>query len=498
MAVDLTGTEDTALSGTCAVRDDAGRWRAETARVTLSAGRIAGLEATKHAASALILPALSNAHDHGRGMRTVAFGAGDDALEVWIAALGQEPATDPWLRAAVAFARMAEAGVAALNHCHNAADPERLVEEAAAVSRAARDVGLRVAFAVPVTGRNPLTYGDPAPLFDRLPRALAVALRDRPARGPSPEIQLAMVAEVAAFEHELFEVQYGPVGPQWVDDAMLERIADCSAADGRRIHMHLYETRYQKEWAEAAYPDGHLRHLDRLGLLSDRLTVAHGVHLDEEDCALLAERGVHVSWNASSNLRLRSGIAPVERFLRHGVRFGLGLDGMAFDDDEDALRELRVAWRLQRGWGAEDVLTRDRLLDAALIDGRRAIFGSHECAWGLDAGAPADVLVLESGRIGGDVLEQCADPLDLVIARGRAEDVRSLFVAGREVVREGRATGIDRPAAEAELVEQARAAGALPSDGDLRTLQAAIADYYRCGCHRQIAPSRTPDREPAP
>lgn len=142
--------------------------------------------------------------------------------------------------------------------------------------------------------------------------------------------------------------------------------------------MHLFETLYQKEWAEAAYPGGLLRHLDAIGLLSERLTVAHGVHLDEADCALLAERGVRVSLNASSNLRLRSGLAPVERFLRHGVRFGLGLDGMAFDDDEDALRELRVAWRLQRGWGAEDVLTRDRLLDAALVDGRRAIFGARD------------------------------------------------------------------------------------------------------------------------
>jgi cytosine/adenosine deaminase-related metal-dependent hydrolase len=139
--------------------------------------------------------------------------------------------------------------------------------------------------------------------------------------------------------------------------------------------MHLFETAYQKEWASAAYPAGLLTHLDAIGLLSERLTVAHGVHLDEADCALLAARGVHVSVNTSSNLRLRSGLPPVERFLRHGVRFGLGLDGMAFDDDEDALRELRVAWRLARGWGAEEVLSLDRLLDAALIDGRKAILG---------------------------------------------------------------------------------------------------------------------------
>lgn len=475
------------LSGHLAVRDAAGRWQAAGGRLSHAGGRIEAVEHGGAGSDRLILPALSNAHDHGRGLRTVAFGAGDDALEVWIAALGREPRTDPYLRAAVAFARVAEAGVATLNHCHNSADPVDLVEEAEAVSRAARDIGLRVAFAVPVSGRNPLTYGDPAPLFDRLPPAQAAALRARKRSGPDAQAQLAMVEAAAAFENENFEVQYGPVGPQWVEDAILEQIAEASARTGRRIHMHLFETRYQKEWAEAAYPGGLLTHLDAIGLLSGRLTVAHGVHLDEADCALLAERGVHVSWNASSNLRLRSGMAPVERFLRHGVRFGLGLDGMAFDDDEDALRELRVAWRLSRGWGAEDLLSRDRLLDAALIDGRRAILGPAASGGVLEAGAAADVLTLDMDRIAADVVEAEADPLDLVIARARAEDVRSLLVGGRQVVADGRATGIDRPAAESDLVDQARANGALPPDADLKALQAALADYYRCGCHTRVS-----------
>jgi len=485
------------LSGRYLTRDDAGLWQAASGRLSFDQGGVSAVAPSDDQSGTLILPALSNAHDHGRGMRTIAFGAGDDALEVWIAALGREPATDPYLRAAVAFARMAEAGIATLNHCHNAADPARLVEEAEAVSRAAKDVGLRVAFAVPVTGRNPLTYGDPAPLFDRLPGPQANALRSGTPRTPSAIDQLAMVDDVAAFEHDLFHVQYGPVGPQWVEDAILERIAEGSALSGRRVHMHLFETTYQKEWAEAAYHGGLLNHLDAIGLLSERLTVAHGVHLDDGDCALLAERGVHVSVNTSSNLRLRSGLPPIARFLRHGVRFGLGLDGMAFDDDEDALRELRVTWRLARGWGAEDVLSLDRLLDAALIDGRRAILGPSDRGGVLEPGAPADLLVLDTARMTADVLDGCADLVELAVARARAEDVRSLFVGGREVVADGRATGIDRPAAETELMAQARAAGAMPPDDDLRTLRAALADYYRCGCHTRL-PHPEPEKEPTP
>jgi hypothetical protein len=75
--------------------------------------------------------------------------------------------------------------------------------------------------------------------------------------------------------------------------------------------------------------------------------------------------------------------------------------------------------------------------------------------------------------------------------------VRSLVVNGRSVVEDGKTTGIDRPAAEAELMAQARAAGPMPPDADLRTLQAALADYYRCGCHRHLTAAE-PEREATP
>lgn len=475
------------LSGLCLLRDPAGRWFTDNARVTLADGKIARLEtgAASPAGDVMILPALANAHDHGRGLRTLAFGAGDDALEIWIASLGQEPATDPYLRAGVAFARLAEAGVAALNHCHGSADPHRTVAEAEAVSRAARDVGVRVAFAVPISDRNPWTYGDPRPFFDRLPQGVAQDLRRQEASGPTGAEQLAMLDAITAFEHPGFAVQYGPVAPQWVSEPILERIASGSAETGRRIHMHLFETRYQKEWAEVAYPNGLLNHLDAIGLLSDRLTVAHGVHLDEADCALLAERGVTVSLNTSSNLRLRSGIAPVARYLAAGLRFGIGLDGMAFDDDEDALREMRLAWRLQRGWGAEEVLGRDRLLDAALIDGRRSILGDN-AGGTLRDGADADILVIDRSRIEADLLAEGVDPLDALLARARNEDVRRLYVGGRLVVEAGRTTGFDRPGAEAELLAQAGSSGVRAPNGSQDLIRSALADYYRCGCHRHL------------
>ena len=76
------------------------------------------------------------------------------------------------------------------------------------------------------------------------------------------------------------------------------------------------------------------------------LSVAHGIWMTEKEMDAVAENGVAVSHNPSSNLRLRAGIAPVLQFRERGVPVGIGMDGFAINDDEDMFSELRLAWRL--------------------------------------------------------------------------------------------------------------------------------------------------------
>ena len=460
----------------------AGRLTIEDGVITALEDDPAPIETVGAEPGHLLLPALANAHDHGRGLRALAFGARDDALEVWISELNLEPLTEPYVRAAVCFGRMAEAGIGAANHCHQYQANPDLFTEAEAVARAARDVGIRIAFAVPIQGRNPIAYGDPAALLAGLPPDEAEALAAA-ARAPlSWDAQLDAVERIAELAHDCFIVQYGPIAPQWVDDTALAEVARRSEATGRRVHMHLLETRLQREWGDATYPGGLVRHLDSIGLLSPRLTVAHGVWLSDDDCALLAERGVTVSVNTSSNLRLRSGTAPVERFVKHGLAFGVGVDGAAFDDDEDMLRELRLFWRMHRGLGPYDALARERLLQAVLVDGRASIVGEDK-GGRVEVGAPADLLLLDMTPVASDILPGRVDPLDLLIARGTNRLVRDLYIGGRRVVADGRCQGVNLAAAEQELTRQARAAAGPYDRGRQERLTHAVANYYRCGCH---------------
>jgi cytosine/adenosine deaminase-related metal-dependent hydrolase len=431
----------------------------------------------------LMLPALVDAHNHGRGLRSFAYGVHDQALELWLPLLGQEPRVDPYLRAAVAFARNARAGIAAVNHCHNPQRVTALVEEARAVARAAHDVGIRVSFAVPLRDHNHIAYGDPTPIAAALGAEDFRKLTDSIVNVPVDE-QLARVDAIAAFEHPLFHVQYGPVAPQWCSDALLAGIAEASALSARRVHMHLLETRRQREWADAHYPGGLVRHLDAIGLLSGRLTVAHGVWLRPDECELLAARDVTVSVNTSSNLRLGSGLASVALFKSKGLSWAIGLDGMALDDDEDALRVLRLLWHCQQGTGLAGAISRAELCDAVFAAGRRTV--TPVAGGAVEPGMAADLVLLDYRRMTADVLEGAASELDVVLARGRKEYVQTLVVAGRTIVEQGKVCSVDLTALEAELLGQARAAR--PAALELATLRrryhAALAEFYGCGCHR--------------
>jgi 5-methylthioadenosine/S-adenosylhomocysteine deaminase len=456
--------------------------------VTIEDGRISAIVPGASADDGLLmLPALVDAHDHGRGLRPLATGVEDQPLELWLPMLGQEPRVDPYLRAAVAFARNARCGIAAINHCHNPQRVTRMIEEAEAVARAARDVGIRVAFAVPLRDRNYIAYGDPASIAAALGTEDFKTLTDLMVRVP-PADQLAWVDAIAAFEHPLFHVQYGPLAPQWCSDPLLAKIAEASARAGRRVHMHLFETLRQREWADAHYPGGLIRHLDVIGLLSERLTVAHGTWLRAEECELLAARDVTVSVNTSSNLRLGSGIAPVGLFKSKRLAWAMGLDGMAFDDDEDGLRELRLLWYSQQGTGLRSTITRSELCDAVFVTGRRTI--TPVTGGAIEAGMAADLILLDYRRMSADVLDGAASELDVILTRGRKDYVRSLIVAGRTIVENGVIRSVDLAALESELLRQARAAWptALLAAKLRRRYQTALADFYRCGCHQRPDP----------
>jgi cytosine/adenosine deaminase-related metal-dependent hydrolase len=361
-----------------------------------------------------------------------------------------------------------------------------LPTEAAEIARAARDVGVRVGFAVSMKDRNPLVYhGSEALLAALPPEARAEVGRRLIYKVLSPGDYMKLVDDVAAAADGAgFNVQYGPNGVQWCSDALLRAVAEASHRTGRRVHMHLLETKYQRQWADANYPGGVVRMLDEIGLLSPRLTLAHCVWANSEELALLAERGVTISVNTSSNLHLYSGIAPRTTMIERGCTVALGIDGKAFDDDDDALRELRLAYYLHAGTGFDRTISREQAVQTAVSNGRFAVTNVSDRRL-IEAGAAADMLLLDWASLNNEGLREDINPLDLLFSRATARHIREVIVGGRTVVRDGRVLGVDLPAVRQEVLSRMRSGikenAALISA--LSTLDDAIAHHYVSDSH---------------
>jgi len=145
---------------------------------------------------------------------------------------------------------------------------------------------------------------------------------------------------------------------------------------------------------------------------------------------------------------LRSGLAPIAAAHKCGCAIAVGVDGLALDEDDDVLREMRLVQMFHGGLGFERTWTPQEFFGLAVANGRKATGapGTGE----LMPGAPADFVTVDLDRLDRDQIMP-VDPIDLLFARGNASLLRDVVVDGRKVVSEGRCTGVDLPAIDEEL-----------------------------------------------
>jgi cytosine/adenosine deaminase-related metal-dependent hydrolase len=437
------------------------------------------------AARRFIVPALVNAHDHARPAAS-SFGTMNVPLEAWIlrSVMGTPP--DAYLAATAALGKSARAGCAPMMvHYTRPSGTMAIIDEARAIARAASDVGIRLAFALAVRDQHPIVYGDSADVLSQLSPPHRKAVEDMfPRSSTTPQGYISLVEEIAsAIAGPMVDVQFGPAGVQWCSRPLLEAIADNSARTGRRIHMHLLETAYQRAWADRAFPQAVVRYLSEIGFLSERLTVAHCVHARPDELDMIATSGTRIVTNFSSNMHIHSGLAPIADAHRRGCAIAVGVDGLALDEDDDTLREHRLVQMMHDGVGFERTWTRAEFFGLAVRNGRRAT-GAPDTGE-LRPGAPADFVVLDLDHLDRDAITE-VDPLELLFARGNMGHIREVVVAGRTIARDGMPTGIDLPAIERELAARYRKnlGGYADFLAAWPSLQGAVGNWFKahCGC----------------
>lgn len=207
------------------------------------------------------------------------------------------------------------------------------------------------------------------------------------------------------------------------------------------LMIHLAET--QDEMRQIAEKEGctPVQLLDRLGLLDERTIAAHCVWVDAADRAILKERGVVVSHNVQSNMKIASGTAPIAAMAEEGLCVTLATDGPCSNNDLDLWEELRTAAFLQKLSTADPLtLPAYEVLKMATVNGARAM-GCKEGELGvIREGALADLILLD---LQNPHLQPLNDPVAALVYCAKASDVESVMVDGRLVVENRRIEGLD-------------------------------------------------------
>ena len=243
-------------------------------------------------------------------------------------------------------------------------------------------------------------------------------------------------------------VQLAPANLHWCSDKALAAMAELSQSHDAPIHMHLVETAYQKEYARRRGGGTAVEYLDRFGLLGPNMTLGHGVWLNEKDIDRLAETGSCICHNCSSNFRLRSGVAPLNRFEARGINTAIGLDEAGINDDRDMLQELRLVLRAHRvpGMGDDDVPGMGQVLRMATVGGARTT-SWRDSLGTLEVGKGADLSLIDWDSIAYPYLDELTPTLDAVVQRAKASAVRAVMCDGEVIYQEGRFTRVDRDGA---------------------------------------------------
>jgi cytosine/adenosine deaminase-related metal-dependent hydrolase len=402
----------------------------------------------------IVMPGFVNSHSHGRGVTTYQVGQPDEPLELRLVEIfhraessrkstaSSKQASDrfTYLDTLYSCAKQLASGITTTVHSHTYLDGpvENLACSARPIIEAYRDSGMRCAFTLGIRDRNSFTFLDDEKFVASLPATVRDTANLRSSRHyVAIDEYLGLISDLAA-SYPAVSFHLGPWNPIFCSDKLLEALASASRRDGWRIQTHLNETPHQAAYGLRQHGKSWVQYLNEIGMLTERFSGAHGVWLEEGDIESLAQSGAQVVYNPSSNLRLRSGIAPVRDFLRSGVKVGFGLDSLSLNDDEDMLQDLRFGQLIQGSWGIDgESISADAMLEMATTTG--ASIAGIDGIGTLSEGGRADVVLLS--RVEMEGLPSGRPLAEQILKRARGAHVKTVIVGGRVMIEDGRWAG---------------------------------------------------------
>jgi len=252
--------------------------------------------------------------------------------------------------------------------------------------------------------------------------------------------------------HPLVVPGIAPHAPYTVTPALMEAAVSLALEYDVPLHIHVAETAHEIEEHRKEYGMPVVPWLERLGVFEAQTTIAHGVHLAEDEWRTLLRYNVGVAHNPSSNMKIASGIAPVAAMLKLGLNVGIGTDGAASNNDLDMIEEMRLASFLAKVATMDPTtLPARQAVEMATLMGARALHIDN-LTGSLEPGKRADLIAISLDDVRNTPYFR-RDPHSLysrLVYATHQEDVRDVMVNGAWVMRDRQVLTVDVAALRSE------------------------------------------------
>ena len=374
----------------------------------------------------VLMPGLVNAHTHVP--MTLLRGLADDLrLDVWLMGymlpVEREFVSPEFVRLGtqLACAEQIRSGVTTFNDMYYFEDH---------IAQATANAGLRA-----VCGQTVMKY--PAP------------------DAPAFEDSLAMAREfIQKWKgHTLIVPSVAPHAPYSCTPEILRATAELAKEFDVPLHIHISETAFEVANMRNENEMPVVPYVKKQGLLETKLIAAHCVHIDAGEIRTLQHANAGVSHNPSSNLKLASGFAPVQKMLEVGLNVGIGTDGPASNNDLDMFEEIRLTAFLAKGSSGDP--TAVPAVTALTMGTRLGAQAMHlgDITGSLEVGKRADLILVDINKIHNSPRFQ-RDPDNAyasIVYAGKSTDVTDVMVNGKWVMQDQKLLNLD----EKELLYQA-------------------------------------------
>jgi 5-methylthioadenosine/S-adenosylhomocysteine deaminase len=264
--------------------------------------------------------------------------------------------------------------------------------------------------------------------------------------GVAPTAEQALIESEAFFQqwHNCADgritVMLGPHAPYTCPPEYLRKVITLAERLGAEIHIHLAETAGEVADCQKQYGKTPIALMDELGLFEFGVLAAHCVHLSPEDMAIMKRKKVRVAHNPGSNMKLASGIAPVNELLSLGICVGVGTDGTASNNNLDMLEELRLTALLHKVSSLDPtVIPAAKAIEMATASGA-AVVGLGKVTGQLAPGYKADITIFS---MDSTYWYPRHDRCSLLTYSAAASDVHTVLVDGKIVLKNRLLTTID-------------------------------------------------------